>query len=81
MNNRSGGREHAICQSIKNQEKEKIFCFPGNAGTDEIAKNVNIDLNNFEEIKDYILQNRIELIIVGPKPLVDGIVDYLKVII
>ena len=53
--------------------------FSGNAGTDEIAKNVNIDLNNFEEIKDYILQNRIELIIVGPeKPLVDGIVDYLE---
>ena len=76
----SGGREHAICQSIKKSRKvEKIFCFPGNAGTDEIAENVNIDLNNFEEIKDYILQNRIELIIVGPeKPLVDGIVDYLE---
>ena len=36
----SGGREHAICQSLKNQENRKIFCFPGNAGTSEIAENI-----------------------------------------
>ena len=41
----SGGREHAICQSLKNSNKiNKIFCFPGNAGTEQIAENININL-------------------------------------
>ena len=76
----SGGREHAICQSIKNSAKvKKIYCFPGNAGTDEIAININLDLNNFENLKNFILKEKIDLIIVGPeKPLVDGLVDYLE---
>ncbi len=76
----SGGREHAICQSIKNSDKiDKIFCFPGNSGTQNIAKNIDINLDNFKKIKDYILNNKIDLIIIGPeKPLVDGLVDYLE---
>jgi len=76
----SGGREHSICQSIKNSDKiNEIFCFPGNAGTQDIAENVEIELDNFENIKNYILEKKIELIIVGPeKPLVDGLVDYLE---
>ena len=76
----SGGREHAICQSIKNSAKvKKIYCFPGNAGTDEIAININLDLNNFENLKNFILKEKINLIVVGPeKPLVDGLVDYLE---
>ena len=76
----SGGREHAICKSLSNSNKiDKIFCFPGNAGTAEIAENVNINLNNFEYIKTFIENNKIELIVVGPeKPLVDGLVDYLE---
>ena len=76
----NGGREHAICSSLKNSDKiQQIYCFPGNAGTSSIAKNININLNNFEKIKDFIIQNEIDFIIVGPeKPLVDGIVDYLQ---
>ncbi len=76
----SGGREHAMCVSLLNSEIiEEIFCFPGNAGTKLIAKNVNISVNNFEEIKSFILSKNIELVIVGPEqPLVDGIVDYLE---
>ncbi len=76
----SGGREHAICKSIKNSNKiDKIFCFPGNAGTDVIAENVSLDLEDFEKIKNYILENKIDLIIIGPeKPLVEGLVDYLE---
>jgi phosphoribosylamine--glycine ligase len=76
----NGGREHALCYSLKNSNKIKqIYCFPGNAGTSSIAENVNIDLNNFEKLKDFIIQNSINFIIVGPeKPLVDGIVDYLQ---
>jgi len=76
----SGGREHAICELLKRSKKvNKIYCFPGNAGTSKIADNVNIDTNNFEIFKDYILKNKIELVVVGPeKPLVDGLVDYLQ---
>ena len=76
----SGGREHAICQNIKNSSKiDKIFCFPGNAGTKEIAENINLDLDNFEIIKKFILSNKIELVVVGPeKPLVNGLVDFLE---
>ena len=74
----SGGREHALCLSIKQSPKvEKIYCFPGNAGTAEIAQNVEIDLFDFNKIKEYSIKNKINLLIVGPeKPLVDGIVDF-----
>ena len=76
----SGGREHAICKSLINSKRiDKIFCFPGNAGTENIAKNIEINLENFELLKDFILKNKIDLIIIGPeKPLVDGLVDYLE---
>ena len=72
----SGGREHAICQSLKISNKfTEIFCFPGNAGTSPLAQNINIDLNDFERVKNYILEKKIDLIIIGPeKPLVDGLV-------
>mgnify|MGYP001201812959 FL=1 len=76
----SGGREHAICQSLKNSEEiEKIYCFPGNAGTELIAKNIEINLNNFENLKNFSLEKKIDFLIIGPeKPLVDGLVDYLE---
>ncbi len=76
----SGGREHALCSSLNNSPKiKKIYCFPGNAGTGLIATNVNLDIDNFEKIKNFIIENEIELIIIGPeKVLVDGIVDYLE---
>ena len=76
----SGGREHAICESIKKSPKiEKIYCFPGNAGTSEIAENIEIDIFDFNKIKEFSISNKINLIIVGPeKPLVDGIVDFFK---
>ena len=76
----SGGREHAICVSLKNSEKiNNIYCFPGNAGTSFIAQNIEANLNNFEELKHLIQKLNINLIIIGPeKPLVDGLVDYLE---
>ena len=74
----SGGREHAICFNIKKSKNiNKIYCFPGNAGTSLIATNVKIDINDFQAIKNFIHEKKIDLLIVGPeKPLVDGIVDF-----
>tara|TARA_B100001057_G_scaffold244767_2_gene245032 strand:- start:799 stop:2064 length:1266 start_codon:yes stop_codon:yes gene_type:complete len=74
----SGGRENSICFSLSKSKKiDKIFCMPGNAGTAAISKNLNIDTNNFDEIKKTVEENSIDLIIVGPeKPLVNGIVDF-----
>ena len=76
----SGGREHAICQSLSKSKKVgKIYCFPGNAGTSLIAKNIDLELDNFQKLKDFILEKEIDLVVVGPEqPLVDGITDYLE---
>ena len=76
----SGGREHALCSSLKNSNNiSKIYCIPGNAGTSLIAENKSIDLKDFEQIKDFIKKNEIDIVLVGPEqPLVDGIVDYLE---
>tara|TARA_B110001452_G_scaffold266710_1_gene274337 strand:+ start:5 stop:1267 length:1263 start_codon:yes stop_codon:yes gene_type:complete len=76
----SGGREHAICHTLKKSKKVKeIYCFPGNAGTEKIAKNITMSLDNFDDIKNFILSNKLDLIIIGPeKPLVEGIVDFLE---
>ncbi len=76
----SGGREHAICHTLKKSNKVKeIYCFPGNAGTAKIAKNISINLEDFEDLKKFIISEKIDLIIIGPeKPLVDGIVDFLE---
>ena len=76
----SGGREHALANQIKKSNKtEKIFCIPGNAGTETIGENININLDNFNEIYNFIKNNKIDLVVVGPeKPLVEGISDFLK---
>ena len=76
----SGGREHAICYKLKQSSKiKKLFCIPGNAGTQKIAKNIKADISNFDKLYQIIKKNKIELVIVGPEqPLVDGIVDYLN---
>ena len=76
----SGGREHSICQKVYDSKNvEKIFCIPGNGGTQIIAENIDIKLNNFEEIKNFLIIQKVDLTIVGPEePLVNGIVDYLR---
>ena len=76
----SGGREHALCHFIKKSNKvSKIYCFPGNAGTSKIAENIQIDIDDFKELKNQINKNNIDLVIIGPeKPLVNGIVDFLE---
>ncbi len=76
----SGGREHALCKTISLSSKvNKIYCIPGNAGTQQLAENINLDINNFEKILKFLKDSKVDLVIVGPeKPLVDGIVDYLE---
>ena len=76
----NGGREHALAYFIKNSPKIKdIYCIPGNAGTSKISKNINIDLTNFEKLREFINKNNIQIVIIGPeKPLVDGVVDFLE---
>ena len=76
----SCGREHSICLALSKSSKvDQIYCFPGNAGTSQIANNIDIDFEKFDVLKNFINLNNIDLIVVGPeKPLVDGIVDYLE---
>ena len=76
----SGGREHAIAHKISKSKKiDKIFCIPGNAGTSEVAQNIDIDINNFEKIYKFLEKENINFVVIGPeKPLVNGIVDYLE---
>ena len=76
----SGGREHAICYMLNKSKKvSEIFCFPGNAGTSLIARNVNLDPDNFSELERYCLKKDIKMLVIGPeKPLVNGIVNHFK---
>ena len=75
----SGGREHALCVALKKSKKiDEIYCFPGNAGTNPIAKNININTDTFEDLKKFILDKNIKIIVIGPeKPLVNGLKDFL----
>ncbi|MEP5548108.1 phosphoribosylamine--glycine ligase, partial [Maribacter dokdonensis] len=74
----SGGREHTFAWKIAQSEKvSKLFVAPGNAGTNKIATNVPIGVNDFEEIKTLVLKENIQLVVVGPEdPLVNGIHDF-----
>ena len=76
----SGGREHALTWKINQSTKcDKIFVAPGNAGTAEIATNINIGVNDFEAIEKLVLKENIALVIVGPEePLVKGISNYFE---
>lgn len=74
----SGGREHALAWKI-NQSKnlKKLFVAPGNAGTAQIAKNIAIGVNDFEAIREFVLNNNVNMVVVGPEdPLVNGIHDF-----
>lgn len=74
----SGGREHALAWKLEQSKKVKrIFIGPGNAGTIGLGTNLNLDPEDFEGVKMAVLDNRIDLVIVGPEaPLVKGIHDF-----
>ena len=76
----SGGREHALAWKIAQSELlTKLYIAPGNAGTNKVGENVNISVNDFESIKEFILDKKIDLLVVGPEdPLVKGICNFFK---
>lgn len=73
----SGGREHAICWKVSQNEKvEKVFCAPGNGGTAMLPKGENVNVKGIDELLEFVLKEKIDLTIVGSEELlVDGIVD------
>ena len=76
----SGGREHALAwKMLQSKQCTKLFVAPGNAGTEAIATNVAINPNNFEAVKQLVLTENIQMVVVGPEdPLVNGIYDFFK---
>lgn len=76
----SGGREHALAWKIAQSQKiEKLFIAPGNAGTASVGENVDIKADDFEGIKQFVLANGVDMVVVGPEdPLVKGIYDFFK---
>lgn len=76
----SGGREHALAWKINQSERlTKLYVAPGNAGTAEIAENVNIKVTDFEALANFVENNAIDVLVVGPEdPLVEGIRDYFE---
>ena len=61
------------------KKNKKLICIPGNAGTESLAKNINIDISDFNSVFETIKNYEIDIVIVGPEqPLVDGIVDFLS---
>ena len=76
----SGGREHALAWKIKQSTKcKELFVAPGNAGIAQIATNVAVNPTDFDTVKQFVLDNAVEMVVVGPEdPLVKGIYDFFK---
>ena len=76
----SGGREHALSWKISQSSiHRKLYIAPGNPGTAEHGENVNISVNDFKKIKEFIVEKEVDICVVGPEdPLVNGLHDYLK---
>ena len=76
----SGGREHSIAWKLAQSEKlGKLYTAPGNPGTAQFGTNVDVDPLKFEEVETFVVENKIELVVVGPEaPLVAGIADFLS---
>lgn len=76
----SGGREHALAWKIAQSQKiEKLYIAPGNAGTASVGENVAIKADDFEGIKQFVLANAVDMVVVGPEdPLVKGVYDFFK---
>lgn len=76
----SGGREHALAWKIaQSKQCSKLFIAPGNAGTSAVGENVSIGVNDFERLKEFTIEQKVDMVVVGPEdPLVNGIYDAFK---
>ena len=76
----SGAREHAFCWKLAQSKKtEKVYVVPGNAGTSELATNLDFEVSKFKDLKQNILKYNIQLVLVGPEiPLINGVVDQIN---
>lgn len=76
----SGGREHALAWKIaQSKQCSKLFIAPGNAGTGAVGENVSIGVNDFERLKEFTIEQKVDMVVVGPEdPLVNGIYDAFK---
>ena len=76
----SGGREHALAWKIaQSPQVEKLYIAPGNAGTATVGENVSIKADDFEGIKQFVLEHGVDMVVVGPEdPLVKGVYDFFK---
>ena len=76
----SGGREHALAWKIaQSKQCRKLFIAPGNAGTGAVGENVSIGVNDFERLKEFTIEQKVDMVVVGPEdPLVNGIYDAFK---
>lgn len=76
----SGGREHALALKISESKSLSIlYCAPGNPGTEKIAHNINLDISDHQSIVNFSINNKINLVIIGPEqPLVEGLSDKLR---
>ena len=74
----SGGREHAFAWKIaQSSQLEHLFIAPGNAGTRDHGTNVALNPNDFDQVKQFVIENNVNLVVVGPEdPLVNGIYDF-----
>jgi phosphoribosylamine--glycine ligase len=76
----SGGREHALAWKMAQSPKtDRLFIAPGNAGTAAVGVNVAIGVNDFGKIRQFVLANAIDMVVVGPEdPLVNGVYDFFR---
>ena len=76
----SGGREHALSWKLaQSSQLDRLYIVPGNAGTKAVGENVNLDINDFEGLKQFVLDKGVNLVVVGPEiPLVNGIADFFE---
>ena len=76
----SGGREHALAWKIAQSKKvNRLYIAPGNAGTSNVGQNVPLKADDFNGIKQFVLDNGIDMVVVGPEdPLVKGVYDFFK---
>ena len=76
----SGGREHALAWKIaQSPQTAKLYIAPGNAGTSDLGENIPVKADDFQSIRDIVLDKKIDMVVVGPEdPLVKGIYDFFK---